>query len=160
MCIIYIRDLVSYTFHKILLAFSCPVLHNVISRSLPPRQQTICVVKPWYRWRLSACSCEWTWRSSSLCSRPGSLQRALQIASDTKRASLVICVWLDLSLQGSRITRVCGFQCLCFTESVHTEQWDRVLTRPRLVSGQLAPVIVSLFLIKKTPLAPNSWPLS
>lgn len=70
-------------------------------------------VTRWCRWRLSARSCERTRRRSSVCSWPGSLQKALQIASDTKRAQLVICVRLDLSPRVLQIMHVCEFQGLC-----------------------------------------------
>lgn len=148
--------LVSYNYGSFVFFFVFSSHLNAISRSFPPRQQTILRVQRGCRWRLSACSCEWTCRSLSVC---------WQSAVGTPN-----CFWHGASLAGhlcptwsvsaGLVYYSCyvGFGVYVSLSAYIQKHWDGVVAESGLVSGQLAPVTVSLFLIKKMPLAPNSWP--
>lgn len=148
--------LVSYNYGSFVFFFVFSSHLNAISRSFPPRQQTILRVQRGCRWRLSACSCEWTCRSLAVC---------WQSAVGTPNcfwhgASLAGHLCLTWSVSAGLVYYSCyvGFGVYVSLSAYIQKHWDGVVAESGLVSGQLAPVTVSLFLIKKMPLAPNSWP--
>ena len=108
------------------------------------------------RWRVSACSCEWTCRSLSVC-------RQSAVGTPNcfwHRASLAGHLCLTWSVSAGLVYYSCyvGFGVYVSLSVYIQNTGTEYRLSPGLFQVSSPPVTVSLFLIKKMPLAPNSWP--